>query len=59
MHHKKRRGKNAGGGSKLGSYWKIQGIRRESKIFESLSSHKRRISSKQEIDDYLKNPTGL
>ena len=59
MHHKKGRGKNAGGGSKLGSYWKIQGIRRESKKFESISSHKRRISSQQEIDDYLKNPTGL
>lgn len=49
MNHKKRRGKNAGGGSKLGSYWKIQGIRRESKIFESYSDHKRRISTKEDI----------
>ena len=59
MHHKKRRGKNQTGHCKLCKNWKVEGISKESKIFESLSSHKRRISSKQEIDDYLKNPTGL
>jgi len=58
VHHKRKRPRNQRAGCKMCKPWKVNGTDQYSEIFESHSSHKRRVNAREEMAEYKEDGSG-